>query len=40
MKAAFFSEGIQQSSLIIKSEQTKQDRYVDEANEKSGIYWK
>ena len=38
-KAKFF-EGIQQSRLIIKKEQTKQDRYFDDTNEKSGNYCK
>ena len=38
-RAKFF-EGIQQSRLIIKKEQTKQDRYFDDTNEKSGNYCK
>ena len=35
VNAAFFLEGIQRSSLIIKKiKQTKQDRYFDETTEK------
>ena len=33
VKAAFLLEVIQGSSLIIKNEQTKQDRYFDEIDE-------
>ena len=35
-------EGIQRPSLIIKkkNESTKQDRYFDEINERSGTYYK
>ena len=42
-KAAFFWEGIQQSTIYInhkKSEQSKQDKYFDKTNEKSGNYCK
>ena len=35
LKVTFFSEGIQQTN-----EQTKQERYFDEANEKSDNYCK
>ena len=40
VKAAFFLERIQRSSLIIKHEQAKQDRYFDKINKKSGDYCK
>ena len=37
-KAAFHLQVIHGSSLIIKNEQTKQDRYFNEINEKSVNY--
>ena len=41
VKAAFFLEAIQRFSLIIKKpKHTKQGRYIDETNEKSGNYCK
>ena len=42
VKAAFFSEGIQQSNLIIKNpnKQSKTYFHVHETNEKSGNYCK
>ena len=41
-KVAFFLEGIQQSSLILKqtNKQTKQDSYFDKTIEKSSNYCK
>ena len=38
VKVTFFVEGIHQSSLV--SKETKQDRYFDEASQKSGYYFK
>ena len=40
VKATFLLEVIQGSSLIIKIEQTKQDRYFDETNKKIANYYK
>ena len=41
VKAAVILEGIRRSSLIIKkNNQTKQERYFDETNKKSGSYCK
>ena len=40
VKAAFLLQVIQGSNLIIKNEQTKQDRHFSETNEKSVNYCK
>ena len=40
VKPAYFLEGIQRSSLIIKNEQTKQDRHFIKTKGKSGNYYK
>ena len=41
MKAALFLEDCQSSSLVNKkNKQTKQDKYLDETNKKSGNYGK
>ena len=40
LKAVFFLEGIQRSSLIIRNEQINQDKYFDETVKKSGNHCK